>query len=111
MPHLLIRGVRAEQLQTAALPLIEQLAELCDCGIDNFTLNCLHTTSVIADSPDSPSFAFVEVGWFERGQSIRSRFAQIVTRTIMKLGFEEVEIVFVAYREDCYYVNGSAVKP
>jgi len=109
MPHLLIRGVPAEQLQAAALPMVEQLAELCRCGTDNFTVNCVHTTNVFGGGPSDPPFAFVEVGWFERGQAIRNRFADIVTCAIVQLGIPDVEVVFVAYSEDSYYINGKPV--
>lgn len=109
MPHLLIRGVPAERLQAASPSLVRQLAELCACGTDNFTVNCLHATSVYGGGPDEPPFAFVEVGWFERGQDIRNRFAAIVTRSLMDLDIPEVEVVFQAYREDGYYINGTVV--
>ncbi|WP_426451144.1 DUF1904 family protein [Paenibacillus sp. S-38] len=105
MPHLLIRGVPAERLRTVSIPLLEELAALCACGTDNFTLECMHTTAVFAGKI-VPSFPFVEVGWFERGADVRDRFAQTVTRHILSLGYAEVETVFTAYREDSYYING-----
>lgn len=110
MPHLMIRGVPAERLQAVALPMVKQLAELCECGTDNFTLNCLNTIPIIVESPDNSSFAFIEVGWFERGQEVRDRFAQIITQTILELDILEVEVAFTTYREDGYYINGTAVK-
>ncbi|WP_214629517.1 DUF1904 family protein [Paenibacillus agaridevorans] len=110
MPHLLFRGVPAEKLQTAALPMAERLAALCGCGTDNFTLNALQITNVFGAGPGDPPFVFVEVGWFERGGETRAAFARIVTDAIMALGYPEVEIVFQAYREDSYYINGTAVQ-
>ena len=109
MPHLVVRGVSAEALRSAAPALVQQLAELCDCGTDNFTVSGLHTTAAWGGAPDEPSFAFVEVGWFERGNEIRNRFARLVTESLMPLGLDEVEVVFVTYREEAYYINGSAV--
>lgn len=106
MPHLLIRGVPAEQFQTIALPLAEQLAMICGCGTDNFTMHSLHTTNVFGAGPNDPPYAFIEVGWFDRGQQARSLFADVVTEYVFKLGIPEVEIVFHAYREDSYYING-----
>lgn len=110
MPHLLFRGVPAERLQTVAVPLAEDLAALCGCGTDNFTLSCLHATNVFGALPNDPAFAFVEVGWFERGQQVRNQFAEAVTRHVLQLDIPEVEIVFHAYREDSYYINGKPVK-
>ncbi|MCZ8523966.1 MULTISPECIES: DUF1904 family protein [Paenibacillus] len=105
MPHLLIRGVPAERLCTVSIPLLEELAVLCGCGTDNFTLECLHTTAV-AGGQIVPSFPFVEVGWFERGPAVRDLFAQTVTRHLLSLGYPEVETAFTAYREEDYYING-----
>lgn len=109
MPHLLFRGVDATGLQAAALPLVQQLAEACDCGADQFTLNVLHMTNVFGCGPDDPPYAFVEIGWFERGADTRDRVARLVTDAIVKLGIPDVEIVFHAYSENRYYINGTAV--
>lgn len=106
MPHLLFRGVPTERLQSVASPLAEELAALCGCGTDNFTMNCLHTTNVFGCGSDAPAFAFVEIGWFERGQQVRDSFALAVTRSVQKLGINEIEVVFQTYREDSYYING-----
>jgi len=109
MPHLFFRGVPSEQLQTVTAPLAAELAAICECGTDNFTMACLHTTNVFGNEPSDQGFAFIEVGWFERGQQVRNRFAQAVTKSVSQLGLSEIEIVFHAYREDSYYINGEAV--
>lgn len=105
MPHLVVRGIRPEQMAAISVPLVEELAAICECGTDNFTIECLHTTAVFGGSIVE-SFPFIEVGWFERGQETRDRFAQAVTRHVLSLGIPEVEVAFVAYREDSYYANG-----
>ncbi|WP_138752692.1 DUF1904 family protein [Paenibacillus sinopodophylli] len=110
MPHLLFRGVAAEQLRTVTKQFVEELAVICECGTDNFTMACLHTTNVLDSTADEPAYALVEAGWFDRGPQVRTRFAQAVTRHLMLLGIHEVEIVFHAYREDSYYINGEPVE-
>jgi hypothetical protein len=110
MPHLLFRGVPAEQLKAVTNPLAAELAVLCECGTDNFTMSALHVTSVFSSNSEEASFAFIEVGWFERGQQVRNRFAEAVTKYVAQLGISEIEIVFHAYREDSYYINGEPVK-
>lgn len=109
MPHLLFRGVDAEKLQAAAHPLVKQLAEACECGTDQFTLNVLHLSNVFGNGPDDPPYAFVEIGWFERGTETRDHVARLVTDAIVELGIADVEVVFHAYSESQYYINGSAV--
>lgn len=110
MPHLLFRGVPAERLKAIAAPLAEELAAICGCGTDNFTMSCLNTTNVFGNGPDDPAYALIEVGWFERGQQARDRFAEAVTGHVRQLGVPDIEIVFHAYREDSYYINGKAVQ-
>ncbi|MBD2867707.1 DUF1904 family protein [Paenibacillus arenilitoris] len=105
MPHLLLRGVPAEKLQAVSGPLAEELAVVCGCGADNFTMSCMQADNVYGYEGDA-SFAFIEVGWFERGQEARGQFAETVTNCVRRLGVREVEIVFHAYREDSYYING-----
>ncbi len=110
MPHLIFRGVNAGLLGTVAQPLAAELASLCECGTDNFTMNVLHTTAVFGEPDTGPSFVFIEIGWFERGTETRDAFAGIVTEYVRKLGYEEVEIVFHAYLEENYYINGEACR-
>ncbi|WP_435169859.1 DUF1904 family protein [Paenibacillus glycanilyticus] len=106
MPQLLFRGVPADRLTTVSLALAEDLASICECGTDNFTMECLHATAVFGGLAEGQSYPFVEVGWFERGQAVRDRFAQTVTAHLARIGIAEVEVAFRTYREDSYYING-----
>ncbi|MDH4619045.1 DUF1904 family protein [Brevibacillus sp. AY1] len=105
MPHLLVRGVKAEQMAAISQPLTEELAAICQCGTDNFTIECLQTTGVF-DGKIVDSYPFVEVAWFERGQETRDQFAQAVTKHVLSLGVPEVEVAFFAYQKESYYING-----
>ncbi|WNC15706.1 DUF1904 family protein [Brevibacillus brevis] len=105
MPQLIVRGIKAEQLATVSEPLLTELAALCGCGTDNFTIECLHTTGVFGGKVVE-SYPFIEVGWFERGQETRDRFAEIVTRHVLSLGIPEVEMAFIPYQKESYYANG-----
>lgn len=105
MPHLLVRGIKAEQIAAISKPLAEELAVICECGIDNFTIECLHTTGVFAGEIVD-SFPFIEIAWFERGQETRNKFARTVTKHVLSLGIPEVEVAFVTYEKTSYYANG-----
>ncbi len=105
MPQLLIRGMTAEQVCQISTPLIHELADICHCETDYFIVEVMHS-SAIHDGVIGPSFPFIEVAWFERGKTIRDRFATTVTTHVKALGIDEVEIAFVVYREDSYYING-----
>ncbi|WP_127581395.1 DUF1904 family protein [Paenibacillus koleovorans] len=108
MPHLLVRGIPADRLKTVAKPLVAELASICSCGTDNFMLECLLTTSIV-DGEIAASYPFIEVGWFERGQETRDRFARAVADHVQALGVPEFEIAFRVYEERSYYVNGEPI--
>lgn len=108
MPHILVRGILADQLKTVAKPLVTELADICGCRTDNFMIECLHTTSIV-DGEIAASYPFVEVGWFERGQETRDRFAKAVAKHVLSLGVPEFELAFRTYEENGYYVNGELI--
>lgn len=105
MPQLNVKGISAEAMRTISTALIEDLALICECGTDNFTIDCLQTISVFGGKT-VPTFPFIQVAWFERGQETRDRVAAAITKQVQSLGVSEVEIAFLVYREDSYYANG-----
>lgn len=107
MPHLFIRGITVEQVKTISPPLVQELADLCACGTDNFTLEVVHSTFVF-DGKEVPGYPFIEVKWFDRGQEIRDTFAIIVTKHVQSLGIPEVEVAFSTFKESDYYFNGKS---
>jgi len=105
MPQLLFRGFKAEDICQISKPLVDELAEICDCGTDNFILECLHSTSIF-DGKVIETFPFIEVKWFERGLETRDLFSASIAKYIQSLNIPEFEIAFSTFREDSYYVNG-----
>ena len=74
MPHVVFRGITTEQLKSISKPLVEELAHICECGTDNFTLE-LPSSTFVFNGEEIEAFPLIEVKWFERGQEIRDRFA------------------------------------
>lgn len=107
MPHLVIRGISSEQMKIISKPLVEELAEICECDTDNFTLEVMQSTFVF-DGKEVPAFPFIEVKWFERGQEVRDKFAQAVTKHMMSTDVLEVEVAFIPFSESAYYINGKS---
>lgn len=105
MPQLIFKGITVEQVKTISTVLVRELAELCNCEEDNFTLEIPQSTYVF-NREDVPAFPFIEVKWFERGQEIQDQFADILTKHIQSLGVPEVEVAFSVFREAAYYYNG-----
>ena len=107
MPHLFIRGITVNQTKEISTQLVKDLALLCDCGEDNFTLEVLNSTFVF-DQKEVPAYPFIEVKWFDRGKEVQSQFAGIVSSHVHSLGVPEVEVAFTAYNEADYYLNGKS---
>jgi hypothetical protein len=107
MPHLIIRGVSVDQVKTISTSLVQELADLCACGTDNFTLEIVNSTYVF-DGNEVPGYPLIEIKWFERGQEIQDQFANIVTKHIQALGISEVEVAFSTFQESAYYLNGKS---
>jgi hypothetical protein len=107
VPQLLIKGISVEQVKTISKPLVQELAELCACGTDNFTLEVMNSTFVF-DGEEVPGYPFIEVKWFERGLEIQNEFANIITKQVHSLGIPEVEVAFTTFRESNYYLNGKS---
>ncbi|MGG1400352.1 DUF1904 family protein [Bacillus salipaludis] len=107
MPHLFIRGVTVEQVKTISKSLVQELADLCACGTDNFTFEVVQSTFVFEER-EVPGYPFIEVKWFERGQEIRDEFANIITKQIQSLEIPEVEVAFSTFKESDYYFNGKS---
>ncbi|MBL3758030.1 DUF1904 family protein [Bacillus cereus] len=105
MPHVVFRGITSEQLKHISKPLVEELAEICECGTDNFTLE-LPSSTFVFNGEEIEAFPLIEVKWFERGQEIRDRFAKAITTSVMDFGLPEVEVVFTVFTESAYYING-----
>jgi hypothetical protein len=105
MPQLTARGIPVSVLKTLSAAMSEELAELCGCGTDNFTIDALQVQSIFGGI-QGDAYPFIEVAWFDRGGELRDRFAEVVTRHVLEAGLPEVEVAFKTYREEEYYING-----
>lgn len=105
MPQLTVRGISVEAMAGISSSMVEELAVVCGCGTDHFTVDCLNVTSVFGGQAVK-TYPFIEVAWFERGSEVRDRFAEVVSRYVRLAGVPEVEVAFKVYQEDAYYVNG-----
>lgn len=105
MPQLTVRGISQQTMVAISKELIQELAIVCDCEPDNFTIDCLNVTSIFGGEIVE-TYPFIEVAWFERGSEVRHRLVQVLSRYVHLAGVPEVEVAFKVYREDAYYING-----
>lgn len=107
MPQLIFKGITVDQVKKISTPLVNELADLCECETDNFSLEIVHSTFVF-DEKEIRAFPFIEVKWFERGRAIQDQFANIITKHIQNLGIPELEVAFTVFLESAYYFNGKS---
>lgn len=104
MPQLTFRGVEKELVRIASEKLPHELAELCQCSLDSFTFDVVETISYFK-GVQTPTYPFIQVGWFDRGQEVKDRFASTIYQCFMELGIEEIETVFINFDKESYYAN------
>lgn len=105
MPQLIFKGISVNQVKSISSDLVSELAKLCECDDDNFTLEVPQSIFIFNEREVS-SFPFIEVKWFDRGQDIQDQFANIITKHIHLLDIPEVEVAFTVFLENAYYSNG-----
>jgi phenylpyruvate tautomerase PptA (4-oxalocrotonate tautomerase family) len=107
MPQLIIQGLSVEQVKKISKPLVKELAEICSCGDDNFIIEVKQSIFVF-NVEEISTYPFIEVKWFDRGQIIRNQFADSVTKHVMSLDIDEIEVAFTTFKEEAYYINGKS---
>src|SRR4051794_2724618 len=105
MPQLIFKGITVEKVKKISTPLVMELANLCQCETDNFTLEIIQSTFVFNQN-EVEGFPFIEVKWFDRGQEIQDQFAGIITKHLQSIGISELEVAFSIFLESAYYLNG-----
>ncbi|MEC0232412.1 DUF1904 family protein [Paenibacillus alba] len=109
MPRITIRGLSVEQVCQISTSVVDQLAVICECERDYFTLECVQHAAIF-DGQIVPAYPFIEVAWFERGEEVRKQAAKALTNHVLGLGIPEVEVAFTTYAQDAYFNNGISFK-
>lgn len=105
MPILKIKGLDVANICKISKELIDELQELLQCPRDYFSLSA-EQALYIRDGEIVDGDPVVEVSWFDRGQEVQDKAAEIVTRYIISLGYSSVDVIFVIFDENRYYENG-----
>jgi Domain of unknown function (DUF1904) len=105
MPQLIFKGFSLDQVKQMSTSMVNELAELCKCETDNFTLE-IPQISFVFNQLQVQGFPFIEVKWFERGQEIQDQFTNIITKHVHSMGIPELEVAFSVFLESAYYYNG-----
>lgn len=106
MPHFRFRAVEPQTVKFLSKTLIDELEDLMKSPRADFTFEYIHTDFYHEGAANS-AYPFVEVLWFDRGQNVKDKVAEIVTKRIKDdVGLEvDVAVIFTALKPDNYYDN------
>ncbi len=107
MPHLRFRAVEPTLVQQLSRSLIDELAPHMQSPRADFTFEYLYTT-FYHEGEVSQAYPFVEVLWFDRGQTIKDAVAEIITRQVRAACGSDVNVavIFSEIARGDYYDNG-----
>lgn len=106
MPQLQFHGIDAHAIQHCSTQLVDDLCQAMDTTPDNFLLEVIQSTQILSGEVVTP-FPFVDVRWFERGQSVRDQSAAVIAKHLNMAGYNPVEIIFTALEPYAYYENAT----
>ncbi len=107
MPHIRVRGLSIDVLESVADILVESMAEITDTPTAQFTLEYQAVTYLTIGGA-SPAYPFFEVLWFERGEEVKRKIALLVEDLIRPLidSGQDIGVVFHDIQGKDYYENG-----
>ncbi len=106
MPHIRFRGITEEHSAVLSQRLSEGLSDRVGVPVDHFTYEHV-ATRFYFDGQEGGAYPFVEVFWFDRGQSVKDEVAKFITETILHIGYKgDVAVVFMPLEPANYFENG-----
>ncbi|MDO5294873.1 MAG: DUF1904 domain-containing protein [bacterium] len=106
MPQIKVRGINENELCKISEKMIDQLVEAVQCPRDYFEIECIKSVA-IRNGKIAEVYPFVEVSWFDRGQTVQDMVAKIITNIIREeLNIESMDLAFTVFEKEKYYENG-----
>ena len=106
MPQLLIKGATLEEIKSISKAMTDEMVDVLKCPRDYIVLEYVPATYV-CDGEVTAGYPLVNVLWFDRGQDIQNKVAEIVTRYLKGFGYGTVDVFFNVLEPSRYYENGS----
>lgn len=107
MPHIRVRGLPLEDLESVSDTLVETLAELTDTPNSHFTLEYQSSIYLVVGGA-SPAYPFIEILWFDRGADVKAKVAQAIDDLIRPLidAGQDITTLFRDLKGSDYFENG-----
>ncbi|MBM6551095.1 DUF1904 family protein [Marinomonas ostreistagni] len=106
MPHIRVRGLALEDLESVSDKMVESLAQLTDTPNSHFTLE-YQAVTYLAVGGASPAYPFIEILWFDRGAEVKARVAQAIDdllRPLISAG-QDITVLFHDLKGSDYFEN------
>lgn len=104
MPMIKITGISQDEVIKESKVLIDELEEIIKCPRDYFRIE-LSNNIFIKDGSVVGAPQVVEVSWFNRGQEMQDKVAEVITKHFKK-NRKYLDVIFYSLKENCYYENG-----
>lgn len=107
MPHIRVRGLPLEDLESVSDTLVETLSELTDTPNSHFTLEYQSSVYLVVGGA-SPAYPFIEILWFDRGSDVKAKVAQAIDDLIRPLidAGQDITTLFRDIKGTDYFENG-----
>lgn len=100
MPILEFTGIEESTILKVQNKLIGKLCEVMGSENEDFTLMIEQKKQL------TPLYHYVNVRWFDRGQEVQDKCAQIITELIRAEGISSLDVIFHVLERNKYYENG-----
>lgn len=105
MPHLRFKAVSEETVRQLSKDLPADLARIISTTEDNFSFELVQNR-FFEGGKETAFYPFVEFAWFDRGQEVQDRVAELITEKLKQITRAEyVAVVFLDLPKNCYYEN------
>jgi hypothetical protein len=105
MPQIIIKNMSITDVKNMSKQMIDELAVIVDCPREYFTIEVIESKFII-DGDIVKKDPFVQVNWFDRGQDVQDKAAEVITKHICDVGYGNAEIFFIILERNNYYENG-----
>lgn len=105
MPQLVCKGLQEAEVQTLSETLAPVLSKLMGTPEEWFTFEYVSKISYVSGKKVEGEVS-VDMRWFDRGQDVQDETASLITDSLRKFGYEEIEVVFHPLKKENFYDNG-----
>lgn len=105
MPRIITYAIELDVVKAASGPIAEDIAALLDIPEEHVVIQ-VNRDVFVQDAEVVPSYPFVEVCLFDRGQQKEDEIARILTKRFRAEGCDDIEVYLTKLERRRYFENG-----